>query len=133
VYNKFNNIAAAVIVIAPDGIPLVKDSRMTPAYWKFPGGKGEASESAEECAIRELRLETGIEVDFFELEKVYEENRTDHKFVLFLVRLSQTPKINFFGDEGEWVEYYKLEDILTMADFFPNHKPHLGLLINKAS
>ena len=132
-YSKFNNLAVAIVVVTPSGIPLVKDIRLTPAYWKFPGGKGEASETAEECAVRELYQETGLRVDYFDLEKIHEEDRGDHKFVLFLVHLSQTPKINFFGDEGEWVEYYRLENILTMKDFLPKHQEYLGLLINKIS
>lgn len=132
-YSKFNNLAVAVVVSTPNGIPLVKDVRLAPAYWKFPGGKGEASETAEECAIRELFQETGIRVDFFDLEKVHQEDRTDHQFTLFVACLSETPKINFFGDEGEWVEYFKLEDILTMKEFFPGHKEYLGLIINKIS
>lgn len=123
--NKFNSIATAVVVSTPAGIPLVKDDRMSPAFWKFPGGKGEASETAEECAIRELYQETGIQVDFFDLEKVCEEDRGNHKFVLFLVKLSHLPKLNFFGDEGELVEVFRWEVILGMKDFFPNH---LGFL-----
>ena len=133
-YSKFNKIAASVVAVTPScDIPLVKDSRLTPAYWKFPGGKGEASETAEECAVRELYQETGIRVDYFDLEKIHEEDRGDHKFVLFLVRLSYTPKINYFGDEGEWVEYFRFETILTMKDFHPKHQEYLGLLINKIS
>jgi 8-oxo-dGTP pyrophosphatase MutT (NUDIX family) len=83
--------------------------------------------------VRELYQETGIRVDFFDLEKIHEEDREGHKFVLFLVRLSYIPKINFFGDEDEWVEYFRLENILTMKDFFPKHQEYLGLLINKIS
>jgi len=42
--------------------------------WEFPGGKREANESFEECLIRELREELGVEVSVGELvESIHHE------------------------------------------------------------
>lgn len=54
-------------------------------FWEFPGGKLGADESPEECAIRELREEVGIELSKKELElfKVYPYNYPDRRVSLF--------------------------------------------------
>ena len=52
--------------------------------WEFPGGKREAGETFEECLLRELREELGIEVTVVELietvEHEYPEKRVQLKF-----------------------------------------------------
>ena len=55
---------ASVIVLRRDAVLMVKRARPPFAgLWSFPGGRAEADESAEETARRELREETGLEVD----------------------------------------------------------------------
>ena len=53
-----------MIVLRRDAVLMVE--RGQPPFeglWSFPGGRPEAGESAEETARRELREETGLEVD----------------------------------------------------------------------
>ena len=40
-----------------------KDMSVFPGAWVLPGGHIEVGESLEECAIREVKEETGIEID----------------------------------------------------------------------
>jgi ADP-ribose pyrophosphatase YjhB (NUDIX family) len=128
---RFNNIYSVIAVVTPKGIPLVRDFYKVPSYWKFPGGHGEGSESPEDCAWRELFQETGIGVDFFELEKIHDEEKVDHKLFFFMITKSEAPKINAFGDGGEQVDYFTLERIQTMSDFFPSHLHLLRILQQK--
>jgi mutator protein MutT len=52
--------------------------------WEFPGGKRESNETFEECLVRELREELGIEVEvgelFEEISHAYPEKTVRLKF-----------------------------------------------------
>src|SRR6185436_11917796 len=51
--------------------------------WEFPGGKREPQETAEQCLVRELREELGIEVEVGELFE-----HLEHRYPEKTVRLS---------------------------------------------
>ncbi len=61
--------------------------------WEFPGGKREADETFEECLLRELREELGIEVTVVELietlDHAYPEKRVRLKFFRCAWRLHE--------------------------------------------
>ena len=42
-----------------------------PGYWGFPGGKLEPNETIEDCIIREIKEETGFEVENMGLFEVF--------------------------------------------------------------
>src|SRR2546425_7387498 len=60
------SVEVAAGLVFRDGKLLITQ-RHTDAHlgglWEFPGGKREAGESFEECLVRELREELGIEVE----------------------------------------------------------------------
>lgn len=55
-------------------------------YWTGPGGKLELGESPAECAVRELREETGLRAKRAVLRGVITETspRPDHQYLLFV-------------------------------------------------
>ena len=119
------NYAVGIIVQTPNGIPLVSDPKKpAPHYWKFPGGRAEIDETPEATAQRELREETGIQLELAQLEVVHSEDRESHTFFLFNTRLDTAPSLLDQGSEQESVKYFSREEILSMPDFFP---PHLAL------
>jgi 8-oxo-dGTP diphosphatase len=55
---------ASVVVLRPDAVLMVERARPPfQGLWSFPGGRTEPGEDAEATARRELREETGLEVD----------------------------------------------------------------------
>lgn len=54
-----------------------------PLKWEFPGGKVEQNESAEDCLIREIREELGIEISM--LKKMTPSVYTQGKPVIRLI------------------------------------------------
>ena len=55
-------------------------------FWEFPGGKREAGETFEQCLVREIREELGIEISvgnlFEEISHAYPEKSVHLKFFL---------------------------------------------------
>jgi len=56
--------ATAIVEFPPDMILLVKrDTIPFKGYWALPGGRAEPSETIEHTVVREVKEETGLEVE----------------------------------------------------------------------
>ncbi len=58
-------IIAAIAIIEKDGLYLIaqrKPGDTLGLYWEFPGGKCEEGETLEECVVREIKEELGINI-----------------------------------------------------------------------
>ncbi|RAJ37517.1 (deoxy)nucleoside triphosphate pyrophosphohydrolase [Pedobacter cryoconitis] len=56
---------SCALIISQNGQVLVAQRSLTmqlPLKWEFPGGKVEPGETAEDCLIREIREELGVEI-----------------------------------------------------------------------
>jgi len=113
--------AVAVLLVTPEGIPLVKDPKKHPPFWKLPGGRGPATETAKEVAIRELKEEIGIILIKEDLKVIHKEDRSTHILTIFRADLPSLPKLKQQGAEGEEIGAFSPQEILSMSDFFPNH------------
>ncbi|MEK7628024.1 MAG: NUDIX hydrolase [Patescibacteria group bacterium] len=131
--------ASAVVAIMPDGtFPMVKDYRKHPEdpRWKFPGGKSQGNETAQECAARELDEETGVKVDPEQLVAIHRErrrNRDDggwHDLVVFQTTLPMLQEVKRTGNHGEHVALWSSEDLLDPRSEMDVFAPHLSIAKN---
>ena len=82
--------ASDMVLIENKKILLIKRSREPFAgQWAVPGGRIEDNETAEECAKREMKEETGLDIEIIKMTGLYSDpNRDPRKIiaVAFLVR-----------------------------------------------
>lgn len=61
-----DSVVVAAAIIRKDGVVLIAQRKhsswLEPDKWEFPGGKLEAGEGPEECIVREIREELGVEI-----------------------------------------------------------------------
>ena len=73
---KFSGRTAAAIIEFPNNRILLIKRATVPfrGYWALPGGKVDVGETVEETVVREVKEETGIEVEIVEKIGEYHEN-----------------------------------------------------------
>ena len=95
--------------------------------WEFPGGKIEGSETPEQCLVREMREEFGIEVDvigFFNENIHHYETKTIKLLAYYIEWKSGTIKLNAHA-AIKWVSLNELREY----DFAPADVPIVEKLI----
>lgn len=122
--------ATIIVVITPEGIPIVRDVLRygVDAQWKFTGGEGRLGETPRQGALREVQEESGIIVPS-ELLKPYLNPfpRRGYTIYRFVVRLPELPKdgtLKRRADEGEETDVVSPIEICRMADDLINKNPH---------
>ena len=72
--NDMNRPRACAAILNDDKILMVCHRTLSRAYWTFPGGAVEKNETFEQAAVREVKEETGLNVNVVRLlfEEEYE-------------------------------------------------------------
>ena len=110
-------LAVGAVVLHHDHVLLVR--RPTPpaaGRWSFPGGRVEPGERMADAAAREVREETGLDVEINHPLDWVERIGPDHHFVIvdFAATVSerQTPTPGDDAADARWVH---LDEISTLA------------------
>jgi 8-oxo-dGTP diphosphatase len=77
----------SVIVVENGKILLVRHRKGSRQYWVLPGGRLEYGETFQECGVRELKEETGLDVetqDFVYLSEAIAPDRSRHIVNIYL-------------------------------------------------
>lgn len=110
------------MVVRKGEILLVKHKKASKQYWVLPGGRLEYGETFVECGVREVREETGLDVEFERylfLSEAISPDRSRHIVNIFLEArvIGGTVKL---GDEPvlQAVEFFPV-DRLEQMEIFP--------------
>lgn len=98
-----------------------RDKPPAQGLWSVPGGKLEAGEGLTECCRREIREETGLDVNVLSLIAVVERRIENFHYVIvdFLVELrgecTNIPCAASDVSEARWINLENLEDYPLVA------------------
>ncbi len=79
-------VGAAAIILDEAGRVLMVHHSYGHLNWEIPGGGSEPGESSIDTAVREVREETGLEVEVERMTGVYWDTTTDSHHFVFRVR-----------------------------------------------
>jgi 8-oxo-dGTP pyrophosphatase MutT (NUDIX family) len=104
--------------------------------WSLPGGGLHPGESPENGAIRELREETGVEVNATDLQKLYSKRaRTEHSLRyrahVFGLRLKQKPQVARQRFELTHVEWMNTDKLLSDGHIAPDVREAIVAFCNR--
>ena len=115
--------AVLVIAISKDGkMAVVKDPSFRVPFWKIPGGHKEDGESPAECASRELREETGINIPWKNLTGLSSKELEGYSKYIYIGIIPSWKKLLKTGSDGEKVRLLPARGVLTRKDFLEEHK-----------
>jgi ADP-ribose pyrophosphatase YjhB (NUDIX family) len=126
----------SVVVVDGSKILLVRHRKGNRQYWVLPGGRLEYGETFQECGVRELKEETGLDVEienFLFLSEAIAPDRSRHIVNIYL-RARVTGGTMKLGNEPvlAGVDFVPLEELSRITLFPPIGQSILESLPDKA-
>jgi len=119
-------VRCAGIVKKEDKFLLVKTNYGSGEYWIFPGGGVESGESMRDCVKREIKEETGIDVDIKKLVFVNENLSKENPMIHFTFLCEPKNDDLIVGSDPDQkedrikdVKYMTFDEILNLENFIP--------------
>ena len=105
---------ACDMVLVEDGKVLLIKRAYEPfkGQWAIPGGRLEGDETAEQCAAREMKEETGFDIEIIKLTGLYSDPARDPRKIIaagFLVRRIGGKMAA--GDDAGEAQWFSLSDL----------------------
>lgn len=112
--------------IVIDGEHMLLSYETKTNQWMIPGGGVEDNESDEECCIREIAEETGIEVEplrfLLEIDEYYENWKWVNKYFICkavgTTQIKQTEEERQAGMEPRWLQIAEIKDIFSKHNLY---------------
>lgn len=115
-YSAYRNPVptADVVIYAPErGVVIIRRAN-EPQGYALPGGFIEEGESAESAAVREMREETGLDVELTGLLGVYSQPERDlrqHTLTVVFTGRPRNPEAVRGGDDAAHAAFYPLDSL----------------------
>jgi ADP-ribose pyrophosphatase YjhB (NUDIX family) len=105
----------AVVLVEGDRVLLVRHTKQEQSYWLLPGGGLDYGEGIAECAKREIREETGLEIEvekFLYLSEAIAPDRSRHILnITVLGRLAGGELALAQGDVMDAVQWFPFAEL----------------------
>lgn len=109
-----NPVPAAAVIIEKEGKILLVERKFNPYAqdWSLPSGFMEYSETPEECAKRETKEETGLDIQIKDLFNIYLATDDPRTHVVLMVYLANIIQGNLkAGDDAQEVRFFSPSEI----------------------
>ncbi len=105
------------------------ESKNNAGKWEFPGGKADAGETLDEALLREVREETGLNVELVRVAGAAESDLPTRRvaYLIFEARAeSADVTLSSEHDAFEWVERTRLAGMDMCRQFLPFAMDYAG-------